>query len=176
MGGSGSGFPLWKDKKYTVEDCFPLDINKLIRDKLIGLWKGRGSLVWKSTNTGEKTGSIGYWMDTDFASWITMTLDYAVTNREVEKKEIKEPIQLTTTRPNYGGKRWWFLCPLIKHGRLCNRRVGRLYLPPGSLYFGCRHCYHLTYTSCQDSHKYDSFLIPMAARLGCSLKEVKNFL
>jgi len=30
-----------------------------------------------------------------------------------------------------------------------------LYLPAGSLYFGCRHCYDLTYRSCQDSHKRD---------------------
>jgi hypothetical protein len=30
-----------------------------------------------------------------------------------------------------------------------------LYLPPGGEVFGCRHCYGLTYESCQQSHKYD---------------------
>jgi hypothetical protein len=175
LGGYGSG-PGGYSSKLTVEDCKPLKIEKLFRDRLIGLWKGSGSLVWRYTNTGEKAGSVDFRLDTDYEDWIKMTLEYTVTNREDEKTEVKEPIQITYTRPNYGGKRWWFLCPLIKNGRLCNRRVGRLYHPSGGLYFGCRHCYDLTYTSCQDSHKYDRFLIPMAARLGCSLKEVKNFI
>ena len=175
MGGYGSG-PGGYSSKLTVEDCTTLKIEKLFRDRLIGLWKGSGSLVWRNTDSGEERGSVGFRLDTDYEHWIKMTLEYTVTNRDDEKTEIKEPIRLTSTRPNFGGKRWWFYCPLIKNGRLCNRRVGRLYLPSGGLYFGCRHCYDLTYTSCQDSHKYDSFLIPMAARLGCSLKEVKNFL
>ncbi len=37
----------------------------------------------------------------------------------------------------------------------CERRVGKLWLPPGAIYFGCRHCYGLTYRSCQESHKRD---------------------
>jgi hypothetical protein len=36
--------------------------------------------------------------------------------------------------------------------------VGKLYLPPGGKFFGCRQCYDLTYESCQRSHKYDRFL------------------
>ena len=31
--------------------------------------------------------------------------------------------------------------------------VGKLYLPPGELCFGCRHCYDLTYESCRESHR-----------------------
>ncbi len=33
--------------------------------------------------------------------------------------------------------------------------MGKLYYPPGGIYFGCRQCYKLTYESCQESHKYD---------------------
>ena len=33
------------------------------------------------------------------------------------------------------------------NGACCGRRVGTLYLPPGSKYFGCRHCYNLSYDS-----------------------------
>jgi len=175
MGGYGSGPAGW-NSKLTVEDCTTLKIEKLFRDKLVGFWKGRGSLVWRNVETGEECGSVGYRLDTDFENWITMTLDYTVTNRDGEKTKIKEPIHLTSTQPNYGGKRWWFLCPLTKQGRLCKRRVGRLYLPSGGFNFGCRHCYDLTYTSCQDSHKFDSFFGQMAARFGCSPKEVKSFL
>jgi hypothetical protein len=28
--------------------------------------------------------------------------------------------------------------------------VGKLYLPPGARYFGCRRCHELTYRSCQE--------------------------
>jgi hypothetical protein len=36
---------------------------------------------------------------------------------------------------------------------MCGRRVGKLYLPPGGRYYGCRQCHDLTYTSCQQSDK-----------------------
>jgi len=52
-----------------------------------------------------------------------------------------------TTRPYFGGIRWWFICPLIVEGRACQERVRRLHLPPGGRYFGCRRCYNLTYES-----------------------------
>ncbi len=52
-------------------------------------------------------------------------------------------VRLQATRPNYGGRRWWLLCPLSG----CGRRCAVLYLPPGRQYFGCRTCYRLTYPS-----------------------------
>ena len=41
-------------------------------------------------------------------------------------------VRLVSTRPNYGGRRWWFLCPLV------GRRAAKLYLPPGAKLFGSR--------------------------------------
>ncbi|MCA9947859.1 MAG: hypothetical protein KC449_30465, partial [Anaerolineales bacterium] len=52
---------------------------------------------------------------------------------------------------NFGGHRYWFICPLTANGRYCGRRVGKLYLAPGSRYFACRHCQNLTYRSSQES-------------------------
>ena len=46
----------------------------------------------------------------------------------------------------FGGRRWWFVCPLVN----CYRRCGKLYLPPGGRYYGCRQCYRLTYESVQE--------------------------
>ena len=66
-----------------------------------------------------------------------------------------QDISLTTTPCHYGGVRHWFLCPAVVDGVLCENRVGKLYLPPAAQVFGCRHCYGLTYESCQQSHKYD---------------------
>ena len=66
-----------------------------------------------------------------------------------------QDISLTTTPCHYGGVRHLFLCPAVVDGMLCENRVGMLYLPPAAKVFGCRHCYGLTYESCQQSHKYD---------------------
>jgi hypothetical protein len=45
------------------------------------------------------------------------------------------------------------------------RQAGRLYLPSGSRYFGCRACHDLTYTSCRESHKRGSRLYSGLRRL-----------
>jgi hypothetical protein len=59
-------------------------------------------------------------------------------------------------------------------GPPCGRRVGKLYLPPCGRYFGCRHCYRLTYTSCQESHKYDDLYRSMAASMGWDFGTAKR--
>jgi hypothetical protein len=40
-----------------------------------------------------------------------------------------------------GGLRWWFVCPHL------NRRVRKLYLPPGGQHFWSRRAYRLAYAS-----------------------------
>ena len=45
------------------------------------------------------------------------------------------------TRPNYGGQRWWMVCPAW------HLRVGKLYLPSGGRIFACRRAYGLVYQS-----------------------------
>jgi hypothetical protein len=71
------------------------------------------------------------------------------------QERVDYAVGLTTTRQRFGGLLWWFLCPLASQGGACGRRVGKLYLPPRGRYFGCRQCHGLTYTSCQESHKFD---------------------
>ncbi len=53
-------------------------------------------------------------------------------------------IDFTSTPCNYGGKRYWFLCPV------CGKRVGKLYLLPEGRYYECRTCYSLTYRGCKE--------------------------
>ena len=48
-------------------------------------------------------------------------------------------VELTTTRPRYGGERWWFVCPSS------GRRAFKLYLPNGGRYFLSRAAYRLAY-------------------------------
>ena len=81
-------------------------------------------------------------------------------------------IGVTTTRCRYGGRRFWFQCPLVCNGVPCKRRVLKLYLPPGAEAFGCKACYDLTYRSCQEADKRvyrlarSLELLPIALRTG----------
>lgn len=61
-------------------------------------------------------------------------------------------VQLSSTPCQFGGKRYWFICPLVTEGKPCHRRVGVLYL--AGKYMGCRDCYGLAYRSQQESSKY----------------------
>ena len=60
-------------------------------------------------------------------------------------------------------------------GEECARRVGKLYRPPGSRTFACRHCLDLTYVSCQRSHRYDGLFALVAGEAsGESFEAVKR--
>ena len=167
MGGYGSGRP-WGYGKTTVEDCLILDINKLVRDRLLyaGIHKS-GNLTWRNTRTGESVSSVGFEVNASgkLIPWLRLFYNMTRTGEKVDFK-----IYLNTTRPNFGGIRWWFICPLMG----CNRRVTKLHSPPGGKYFGCRECYDLTYTSCQDSHKFDALYAEIAKDVGVTPDFVKR--
>ncbi len=112
-------------------------------------------------------GSIGFTVNINVDKG-ELCLRYAWANNSTgEKEEFNYPISLVPTVCHYGGRRWWFICPLTTNGVYCGKRIGRLHLTPNGKYFGCRHCFDLTYQSCQDSHEYDS----VYKSLGISLAE-----
>ena len=87
-------------------------------------------------------------------------------------------VALTTTPCRYGGLnalRFWFVCPLVRNGISCKRRVGVLYKPPYSDYFGCRKCFNLTYQSSKLSGRHKKFgkylSIPEVAALDESIRK-----
>ncbi len=171
MGGSGSGWRGWS--KTTVEDCLILSAAKLMRDKMLrpGLC-GWFSLTWTNTVTGEKLSRIGFDVNLG-ADAGTARLHYTRTSAG---EAMDYQVYLTTTPLPWGGLRWWFICPLTLNGCSCGRRVGKLYLPPGGRYFGCRRCYDLTYRSCQDSHRFDELYAAIGARRGLSARDVARLL
>jgi hypothetical protein len=174
MGGRGSGRQSAFDAKQTVEGCLTLDINKIARDKLLGQLFNSGTITWSNCHTGEKRATVGF--SYSGGDNPTFTLIYTVTDRDGKKQDIRLPILLEKTYPRLGGERWWFTCPLMIRGRPCERRVGKLYKPPNSVYFGCRHCHDLTYESCQDSHKFDGLFRSIAHDTGFSPEAVKRCL
>jgi len=153
MGGRGSGHRR-RPLKQTVEECLWLDINLLRRQGITD--KGKVP-VFLTTSTGlrrKEVASIRYELSDEDASTPVLIFRY-VLKAENRKKVVNEPVRLQATRTRHSGERWWFTCPLASGDEPCLRRVGKLYLPPSGVYFGCRHCYGLTYRNCQESHRTD---------------------
>jgi len=135
------------DKKDTVEEATRLSMFKL---KEFGLLRGYAAttLTWTCKLSGHKS-SIGIVVDTEN---LYAKVNYTITDRNTdEKTDYDYKISLTTTPCNFGGVRYWFICPLSVNGVYCGRRTGTLYLASGGRYFGCRHCYNLSYESRNES-------------------------
>jgi hypothetical protein len=148
MGGWGSGGWYRSNKKSTVEESLVFGVRDL-RNRLIA--GAAGTLTW-TWNNGS-TSSIGYSVTGGY-DWRTITLHY----RWRDKENVSIPIRLEATPTQFGGRRRWFVCPLSVGGIACNRRAGKVYLPPGAKYFGCRKCHDLTYRSCQQAHQIERLL------------------
>lgn len=136
MGGSGSG--RWNDhhKALAVEDCLVLDAATFHTNWQVRQPATSGTLIW---HVRQSQSSASYTL-TRGTSEATLRLVYLCNSLR------NETIRLLPTRPNYGGLRWWFLCPA------CGNRVRRVLLPPSGSCFRCRRCHRLTYRSCQESH------------------------
>ena len=127
---------------HTTDDTLPLDIRVLQRSaQLRGNWSR--SVHW--TN-GYSKSSVGLTIhDGDF-----VTISYADGNGGSHF----ETLDITWTRPNFGGERPWWTCPR------CSRRCAIVYAL-GSNPFVCRFCASLTYVTAQS----DRFTRAMRKRL-----------
>lgn len=154
MGGRGSG--RWRGLKIkpTLEECAFLDINAIRREGLEAERKAPVFVKTRGALRKKRVDYIDYELRTTRGQRPIILLKYSV-KRKGSFQKVEEPVALQSTRPFFGGSRWWFTCPLMRGDYPCERRVSMIYLPPDSLYFGCRHCYDLTYRSCQQSHQRD---------------------
>jgi len=112
----------------------------------------KGVFTWEDKYSG-KTCNFGVVVNiTDQEQY--MRLLYGLTDMNGETESFDYKVRLTTTECTYGGKRYWFVCPL----RNCGKRIGTLYL--GNKYFGCRHCYNITYSRNENRrHKFQWMVI-----------------
>jgi hypothetical protein len=173
MGGPGSGnnYHWWRPtKKEVVEVCLRLDAGRwgrkgVLRPGLIG----SGNCSWSYADG--RRADITYQVNTVAEDRPAVWLTYSRRRGDGPAEALSYRVGLTTTRPNFGGLRWWFLCPLLRRDVPCGRRVGKLYLPPAGRYFGCRRCHGLTYTSCQESGKYRGLARFLAQDMGISTDE-----
>lgn len=152
MGGPGSGKGQRWNAKTCVESCLILDVSKISLGEALRAGT-KGTIRWTDEYTGKSVSAVGF---STFVSCIgerLLTLLYRFAGSHHQSVEdISIDIHLTETRPHYGGVRWWFRCPLVDDNIPCDRRVAKLYLPPGGRHFGCRTCHNLTYRSCQEAH------------------------
>ncbi len=101
-----------------------------------------------------------------------INLKYSYTNHYTgEKESMNNKIDLVTTFCRYGGKRYWFICPLIKNGNYCGRRVGVLFSI--DKWFGCRHCGNITYSKQNLSSRYNGFV--SLVDIDKAEKEIKRY-
>jgi hypothetical protein len=176
MGGYGSTRWSWHTKKRVVDNCLQLDILNFIKKGLISGHHASGTVRWDNL-TGEVSPSITFEIFPMGDGLQIFRISYRVENLG-EVQNLQYDIKLVSSRPYFGGRRWWFICPLIVNDRVCKRRVRVLYLPPSEIYFGCRHCHNLTYRSSQEHDKrVDDLLFLPAMELIDKMSEYdkKNF-
>jgi hypothetical protein len=137
MGGYGSGRT---GGRPTVESGLSLNIDRLIRRRwLVPGTRSQGTISW-TNNWTEHAGSVRYEANLIDPNDAWIRLKFAATDYWTgERHEVDQLIWLATTRPHFGGARWWFMYD--------NCRVGRLHLPPGGRRFASRRAYRLAYAS-----------------------------
>ena len=127
MGGYGSGRCSNKPK---IEDCNSLDSNQLQRN---GCLKNGWNGVISWTRNGKKFSTIGMRATANYLHLSYCTEEYGTVSQSVTIERL--PCR-------FGGTRVYFRCK-------CNKRVVKLYSV--GKHFRCRHCYHLSYSSKNES-------------------------
>jgi hypothetical protein len=138
--------------KSEADWCKKIEIWWLLRDI-----KEKGGYKYTTVSWGENgsRGSISIQVsicnEEKYARFIYTQTD----NSTGEKKDFDYKVPIVETSCHLGGTRYWFKCSLYKSGQYCGRRVGVLYKDGD--WFGCRHCYDLTYSSRKVNKKYRYF-------------------
>jgi hypothetical protein len=144
-------------RRATCESCLSIDVRQ---------WNRRGLLrhaglrfTWSWTRHGKPLGSIDVRTEAD-AVVLTFTGSH-------EWKSIGQRVPLVWTTCHLGGARPWFRCSAPVGGRLCGRRVAKLYLRDAQI-FACRYCCGLAYRSQKEipRHRAISKAQKLRLRLG----------
>lgn len=158
MGGFGSGRQGGRptaDASRRVEIGWMIKTRRAIPGALV-----HGSLSWNCG--GEPAGSISYEADMRDLDAAELRLSYT-RGSEPDREHVRQTVRLTYTTPNYGGRRWWMVCPYS------GRRVGKLYLPAWGDRFAGRVAWRLGY-QCQRverSQRPFEKLFRLQKKLGC---------
>lgn len=131
-----------RQPKYEAENCLKLPI--FILNQKHGIRDGIENYIqWSMQGFKQTIDYSIYWYE---GVYYFRLRDSKVTD-----------IELTRTNCNFGGDRFWFICPGLSEDKPCGKRVGVLYRPLHAEIFACRHCHNLTYQSSKKSGNARTF-------------------
>ena len=160
MGGFGSGWR--RARTHVVDDCLVLSIADLVREKIIVPGAVvRGELAWSRAGQ-QPDAQANYEADLLTDKHAGIQLRYRIDDRSESTR-----VWLRYTEPQYGGRRWWFVCPLT------GDRVAKLYLPPGQNRFASRRAYGLSYSSSRKSRS-KSKTLDVLLRYTAKMREINR--
>jgi hypothetical protein len=108
---------------------------------------------------GQEVGSIGYELHRDeMGAPVAVTMSYTITPRGGEPKDYRYRVDIVSRVTAADIRQRFSRCPLARSATPRDRLVRTIYLPPGGVYFGCRHCYGLVYAKCQEHDKRFDYL------------------
>jgi hypothetical protein len=120
--------------RQLVENSLTLDINELLRRGALARGSRMGGIINWLDAAGAVMSSISYEADLTNPTEGRLRLRFSVPGpRGGDRRQVDQRVALTTTRPGFGGARWWF----VEDGR----RAARLHLPPGADQFRSRREY-----------------------------------
>lgn len=142
MGGYGSGRP--SNAARRIENYRELDISRMSKS---GCLREGSSGLWQWRRDDKVTASVNYRFSHD-----TLHLNYRIQISGGAWEEVSEEISIDWRACRFGGRRPYLVCPGVRLGKACARRV--LKLQGASRWFLCRHCCGLRYTS-QSEDEFD---------------------
>jgi hypothetical protein len=149
----------WSNRR-VVEDCRALSIAAVVRSGLFSAWIDSNQYRHELSRTMEwKSGFAvcvtypGRYVSGDFCP-PSPRKEEVVFTYDTNGCEIEENIEIVSTPSplRRSVPRYYFLCPGWDDVP-CQKRVGKLYLPPAEDYFLCRACHDLTYRSVKEHDK-----------------------
>lgn len=158
MGGWGSGR---SGGRPIAEHCLRVDLPWMLRHGRAKLGQRiGGTLSWNCG--GQPSGSISYDADMTDPDDARLVLTYR-RGEGPDAESVRQDIRLVTTRPNYGGRRWWMICPY--RGVRCTK----LFMPGGGDRFASRKAWGVAYQSQRGAWHDRPFqrLERLQRKLGC---------
>lgn len=152
--------------KTEADWCKKIEIWWLLRDMKDGTTFRSKTISWG--DNGDR-GRISCYINLDDEDPYVRFVYTQTDNYTQEKKDFDYKVPLEKTPCHFGGYRYWFKCFLYKSGAYCGRRVGVLYKDGD--WFGCRHCYELTYSSRNANRGYTHY--PLFRTLELEMKAEK---
>jgi hypothetical protein len=143
----------------TVEGCLTLDIRELTRVAHVPGCAWSGTLRWAGTNNSRSICQAECRVTFREGTGVLHVRNILCFDPFGKAMSMEgQTVRLVTTTPPYGGRRWWFWCPIT------GQRVMKLYFPYGARTFASRQAYRLGYAVQRESARAQAYRRARKAR------------